>query len=62
MINNGEFKGSTKQALADLKEHIQEIKNELASLNRRYWVVLILLVVTVIERLPTLINLALAQK
>ena len=62
MINNGEFKGSTKQALADLNEHIQEIKNELASLNRRYWVVLILLVVTVIERLPTLINLALAQK
>jgi len=55
---NSEFKGSTKEAIADLKEDVRGIKTEVNSLNKRFWLVLILLVVAVIERLPTLIALA----
>ena len=59
--NSGEFRGSTKQALTDLREEIQELKKRVESLNTRFWIILILLILTTIERLPTLINFALAS-
>ena len=60
MTNNGdlEFKGSTKEAILDLKEDVKGIKTEVNSLNKRFWVILILLAVAVMERLPALIALA----
>lgn len=61
MSKNGdinEFKGSTKEAIADLKGDMIDVKKEVSSLNKRFWIILILLSVAVIERLPNLITLA----
>jgi len=55
--SNDEFKGTTKEAISDLKKEVKETKDEVQSLNKRFWIILILLTVAVIERLPTLINL-----
>ena len=62
MTKNGdsEFKGSTKEAINDLKGDMADVKKEVSSLNKRFWIMLILLVVAVIERLPTILSLALA--
>ena len=61
MTKNGdiaEFKGTTREAIADLKEDVKCIKNDVASLNKRFWILLILVTVAVIEKLPTLLALA----
>ena len=62
MTKNGdsEFKGSTKEAINDLKGDMADVKKEVSSLNKRFLIILILLVVAVIERLPTILSLALA--
>jgi hypothetical protein len=63
-MRNGlsEFKGTTKQAIADLKEDIGELKKEVAGIKTWMFAVTILLTVAVIERLPILINLAFGSK
>ena len=58
MTKNGEFVGTTKEAIRDLKEDVVEVKKEVAALNKRFWVLLILITVAVIERLPSIIALA----
>lgn len=53
-----EFKGTTKEAISDLKADVIEVKKEVSSLNKRFWVILILVAVAVMERLPALVALA----
>ena len=50
--NNGEFKGSTREAIADLKADVQELKVEVSNLRRLLIVLSIMLTVAVIERIP----------
>ena len=59
---NGEFKGATVQAIKDMKQDICDIKDSIKSLERKIMIIMLLMVVAVIERLPTLINLATAAK
>ena len=54
---NGEFKGTVKEAIRDIRSDIGEVKEDIKSLNKRYWLLLILVTVAVIERLPALVNL-----
>ena len=61
MTENGEFKGTTKEAIRDIREDISLLKSEVKSINNKLIVVFILLAVAVIERLPTLISLVLAR-
>ncbi len=61
MNTNGEFKGTTKQAIADLKEEVREVKVEVKSLNKRFWIFLIIGTAILAERLPSLLNIALAR-
>ena len=59
--NNGVFKGMTQQHLKDIDDNICEIRKDIKSLNKRYWVMLILLVVAVVERAPALVDFAFAK-
>lgn len=59
--NLGEFKGTTKEAIRDIREDISSLKGDIASINNKLLVVFILLAIAIIERLPTLINLVLAK-
>ena len=54
--SNGEFKGSVKESIADLKADVQELKNEVA--NQRKWltVLSILVTIAVIERIPDFLH------
>lgn len=61
MTDNGEFKGTTKQAIVDIRKDIDEIKGDVKSMNKRILILFILLTVAIIERLPSLISLALAR-
>ena len=62
MTNNiGEFKGTTKEAIKDIRGDIKEMKDDIKGLNKRFWVLLIIGTVALIERLPDLITLALAN-
>ena len=53
---NGEFKGTVKEAIRDIRSDISEVKDDIKSLNKRYWLLLILVTVAVIERLPALVG------
>jgi hypothetical protein len=53
MVNsNGEFKGSTKQALKDMGRDISELKDEVKILRKWLTILSIVTTVAVIERLP----------
>ena len=51
----------TQQHLKDIDDNLCEIRKDIKSLNKRYWIMLILLVITVVERMPTLVDFALAK-
>ncbi len=57
MTKSGEFIGSTKQALMDMKEDIVAIQQDIARINKWLVGLTILTAIAVIERLPQLINL-----
>lgn len=57
----GEFRGTTKEAIRDIREDISSLKKEVKSINDKLIVVFILLAIAVIERLPTLISLVMAK-
>ena len=54
--NNGEFRGSTKQALKDMSEDIKGLQGEISTLRRWLTVLSILLTVAVIERIPDFVK------
>ena len=58
--NNGEFRGSTKQALQDMSEDIRSLQAEVASLRGLVWrsltIISLLLTVAVIERIPDFVK------
>ena len=56
----GEFKGTTKEAIRDIRKDVAEISDDMKSMNRRIWILFILLSVAIIERLPSLVGYALA--
>ena len=58
---NGEFKGTVKEAIADIKEDIVELKTDFKGMNKRIWILFILLSVAIIERLPSLLSIAMAK-
>ena len=60
-MDNGEFKGSTKQAIVDIRNDISTLQSDVKSINNKMVVVFILLSVAVVERLPSLINLVMAK-
>ena len=55
--DNGEFKGSTKEAILDLKADLAEVKADVAKIRNWMLIITMLLTVAIIERLPTLVNL-----
>lgn len=55
--SDGEFRGTTKEAIRGLTSDIAELRDDVKSLNRRLNVLSLLLVVAIIERLPTLVSL-----
>lgn len=62
MTNNiSEFKGSTKEAIMDIKQDIRDLTSKVESLSRKYWILMILLSLIAIEKLPDVIKLALAR-
>jgi len=61
MKNEGEFRGATIQHLKNLDDNICEVKRDVKSLNKRYWIMLILLVIAVVERLPSLSSMVFAK-
>ena len=61
MKSNNEFKGSTKEAIKDIRGDIRELKTEVRSLNRRWWITIILLTALTLEKLPSIVNLVLAK-
>ena len=54
--NNGEFRGSTKQALKDISEDVRSLQTEIAALRRWLTVLTILLTLAVVERVPDFIK------
>ena len=54
--NNGEFRGSTKQALQDMSEDIKSLQTEVAALRRWLTILSILLTLAVVERVPDFIK------
>ena len=54
--NNGEFRGSTKQALKDISEDVRSLQTEIAALRRWLTVLTILLTLAVVERIPDFIK------
>lgn len=50
--SNGEFKGTTREAIRNLHTNVSEVKDEVQSLNRRFWIILIVVTVAMVERLP----------
>jgi len=56
--SNGEFKGSTRQALTDMKSEMKDLKEEVKTLRR--WLIILSMVTTiaVLEKLPDLIKVA----
>jgi len=52
----GEFRGTTRQAILDIKEDIKGFDKRIENLEKRFLIMIILLVVAVIERLPNLIS------
>ena len=64
MTRNGdisEFKGSTKQAILDMREDIRTVQTDIKSINNKLIVLFLILVVSVVERLPSLISLVMAK-
>ncbi len=59
--DNGEFKGSTKQAIIDIRGDIKKIDKRQDSMDKRIWYLFILLAVATIERLPSLVSLVMAK-
>ena len=59
--NSGEFRGSTKQSLVDMKDQIVELKGEGATLRRWLTVLTMVTLVAVIERLPDFARIVLAS-
>ncbi len=57
----GEFKGTVKEAIADLKGDVKELKLEVKSMNKRIWILALLLSVAIIERLPDLVKMVSAK-
>ena len=53
---NGEFKGSTKQALHDIRSDVKELKDDYKSLRKWLVVLSVVTTVAVIERLPDFAN------
>ena len=54
--NNGEFKGSVKESIADLKDDVKDLRNEVANLRRWLTILSVMLTVAVIERIPDFIK------
>lgn len=62
MTNNiGEFKGTTKEAIRDIRGDVKELKNEIKSLNRRWWITIVLLTALTLEKLPSIVSLVMAK-
>ncbi len=59
--NNGEFKGTVKEAIADLKEDVGEIKLDVRSLNKRFWILLIIGSLALADYVPDLLKVAFAS-
>ncbi len=59
--SDGEFKGSTKEAITIMKSDIKDIKKEIKSLNKRFWILLLIGSIALIEKLPHLMRLAFAK-
>ncbi len=53
---NGEFKGSTTQALHDMRSDVRDLKDEVRALRRWLTVLSIVTAVAVLERLPNLLS------
>ena len=59
--NLGEFKGTTREALAALKEDVKSIQTDISRINKWLVSLTILTAIAVIERLPQLISLVSAS-
>lgn len=55
-----EFKGSTKQAIADIKEDIAAVQQDVRSLNHKFNLLFALTLIAFIERAPDLVKTVLA--
>lgn len=49
-----EFKGETKEAVTTLKEDFKELKGKVESMDKRLWLIIVLLVVTLAVKAPEL--------
>lgn len=58
---NGEFKGTVKEAIADIRSDIAELKADLKTLKDRYWFLLIILLITLADKIPQLIGMVVAK-
>lgn len=52
MINNGEFKGTTKEAIRGIHKDISDLQKLYRGLDKRVWIILIILAGITVERLP----------
>lgn len=59
--NYSEFKGTTKEAIRDIREDISALKEEVQVLNKKVWILVIALSILAIDRLPSLVGLVLAR-
>lgn len=61
MAKNGEFMGATREHLKNIDKSMCRIEKKIDSFDKRWWAILILLSVTVIERFPDIVKFAFAK-
>lgn len=52
MANFNEFMGETKEAVSTLKTEVSEIKKKLGDVDKKIWLILLVVVMTFLEKTP----------
>ncbi len=59
--SNEYFKGTTKEAIRDIREDVKKIYKKQESMDKRIWILFIMLSIAIIERVPSIVSLAMAK-